>query len=268
MRQTVLFSLISVALGLGAPVARAQVGTSDRIGEVALMVGYGGARLSWPSLAEHFASYSAYNRDNGLVSAPTLGNASCQTVGITVAGGWVYLGWQRTAVNTAAIFENKAERQYQVRQGLALLTFEPTAHLGKHIFLAPVLSFGFGHNRVNQYFKYPDGTTSWGTERGNTGQYSAALFQGAFGAKAGATFGHLVVQVRANWQPPRMKTDLSSLADVKPSAFNYIPRSYDQYIRANGSLLVGYDPVKDAVSYDLQAISALLEVGFLLNPAK
>ena len=258
------FYLLLFLLAVAAP-ARAQ--DSERIGEVAPMVGYGVARLQWPTLAEHFASYTAYNANSGLLSAPTLGLARAQSVGATFGGGWVYVGWQGLAHNTAAVFANGAERHYQIRQGMGCINFEPTIHLSEHVFLAPVMSMAFGHNRVNQYFKYPDGTVSWGGERGNTGQYSAQSFAGTFGLKAGVEFGHVVVQLRGGWQAKRLKTDIGTLADDRASVFNTVPRNYDQWVRANGSLLGPYSPLTDAVQYDLRVFSALLEVGWILNPA-
>ncbi len=263
MRFATLYLLLFL-LTAAAPV-RAQ--NSERIGEVAPMVGYGLARIQWPTLDEHFASYAAYNANSGLLSAPSLGLARAQSVGATFCGGWVYMGWQRLAHNTAAVFANGAERRYQIRQGMLVINFEPTIRPGKHFFLAPVMSFGFGHNRVNQYFKYPDGTVSWGGERGNTGQYSAQSFAGTFGLKAGVEFGHVVVQLRGGWQAKRLANDIGTLADDRASAFNTVPRNYDQWVRANGSLLGSYRPLDDAVQYDLRVFSALLEVGWILNPA-
>lgn len=256
-------------LGLLAPAAaQAQREHVERIGEVLVTAGYGVARLNWPTFGEFLASYTAANQ--ALIrTAPTLGTATTQSVGI-IAAGCCYLGYQRTRSQATATFRTGAQRDFEVAQQVVVVGIEPRFFLGKRVFVGPTGSICAGTTRVRSYFTFVDGTASWGKDHFLNGQYGAGVFTVMAGAKAGINLGPVLVQVKADYMPHGKGG--SGLGDEPSLGVTSLPRQYGKYLLSiedpdRYGLSAGYSAVDDAVQYDLGMVRLSVEIGIRLNRA-
>lgn len=249
-------ALLALLLAAAAP-ARAQ----DYFSEVDVAVGYGPARITWPSLQKFFDSYHQANRAD-VVSAATIPYGRVQSLAVNYlsVGG---LRYERLMASTETRLNPGLTRHFELRQQLAMVTVEP-AWRGRHLFIGPTFGLGAGEVRVGTYMSETDGTVSWGRARRLNGNYTATVITGVGGLRLGYQWQYVQLGLRAEWVSSG-GTNVSLSDNLPGDITNEIPTDYADFL-ANPPVGVGAR-VYDSVTPDLTSYRVCLSLGLRLNPA-